>query len=193
MTSLSPALLLAWDLAAHEASQDGRSLIAPQHVFLGVCRLADYDTLEPLVELGYQRAEAQQILPELAHLMDVFRGLGIDPVRLRRDLRERPTGKINWWSGWASSAPKTDAFADRPRVIHRSAESRLLFTQADQLAGAQNAKATTTVLHLLVAMLEGEGSSIPALLRPQDIPIDALTRAARDRLDRLSSTRPHRA
>jgi hypothetical protein len=186
VTSLSPALLLAWDLAAHEAGQDGRSLIAPQHVFLGVCRLADYDTLEPLLELGYQRAEAQQILPELTHLMDVFRGLAIDPVRLRRDLRERPTGKINWWSGWASSSPKTNTFADRPRVIHRSAESRLLFTQADQLAGAQDAKSTTTVLHLLLAMLEGEGSSIPALLRPQDIPIDALTRAARDRLVRLT-------
>jgi hypothetical protein len=34
-------------------------------------------------------------------------------------------------------------------------------------------------------MLEGEGSSIPALLRPQSIPMDDLARAARERLARL--------
>lgn len=174
MTNLSPALLLAWDLAASEAATANRSLIDPEHLMLGLLRLADFETVEPLTEVGYQAEEARAIVPEINRLIAIFQTLNLDPVLLRRDLRERKTGKLPLLS-W-NTGPLTRRTTDRepPKVLHRSTESRLVFTYADELTRRTDVNGLTTLVHLLWALLKSPHSHVGAWLRAQHVDVEAL-------------------
>lgn len=178
MTNLSPALLLAWDLAATEAATANRSFIDPEHLMLGLLRLADFETAETLTEIGYQAEEARSIVPEIERLLGIFATLRLDPVLLRRDLRERKTGKLpllNWNTGPLGGRRPTDR--EPPKVLHRSTESRLVFTFADELTRRVSPEGTTTLVHLLLALLRSPHSHVGAWLRAQHVDVEALLNA----------------
>jgi len=182
VTNLSPALLLAWDLAATEAATANRSFIDPEHLMLGLLRLADYETPETLTEIGYQTEEARAIVPEITRLLHIFTTLKLDPVLLRRDLRERKTGKLpllNWNTG---PLPRRGSDREPPKVLHRSTESRLVFTFADDLTRRADPQGTTTLVHLLLALLRSPHSHVGAWLRAQHVDVEALLMTTQDSL-----------
>ncbi len=174
VTNLSPALLLAWDLAATEAATANRSLIDPEHLMLGLLRLADFETHETLTELGYQTDEARAIVPEVRRLMGIFAALKLDPVLLRRDLRERKTGKLPLMGWNTGPLPRRTIDREPPKVLHRSTESRLVFTYADELTRRADVNGLTTLVHLLWALLKSPHSHVGAWLRAQHVDVEAL-------------------
>lgn len=177
VTTLSPALLLAWDLAASEAATANRSFIDPEHLMLGLLRLADYETTESLTELGYQRDEAGIILPDIVHMLEIFKSLRLDPVLLRRDLRERKTGKLPLLSWNTGPLQRRSAEREPPKVLHRSTESRLVFTYADEHTRRADVAGTTTLVHLLWALLTSPHSHVASWLRAQHVDVEALLAA----------------
>lgn len=182
MTNLSPALLLAWDLAASEAATANRSFIDPEHLMLGLLRLADYETPETLTEIGYQTEEARAIVPEIQRLLRIFATLRLDPVLLRRDLRERKTGKLPLLGWNTGPLQRRQSDHEPPKVLHRSTESRLVFTYADEMTRRSGMEGTTTLVHLLWALLRSPHSHVGAWLRSQHVDVEALLNATQTML-----------
>ena len=179
MATLSPALLLAWDIAANEAANARQALIEPTHLFIGVCKLEDFSSTTALLNLGYSQADAESMRPEIEALVTVFYQFGLSPTTLRRDLRlRRNTGMLNMLSGWTTGMLRPPA--ERPAettVIHRSQASRVVFARADELA-LINGSFSTGPSHLLAALLEDTQSPVAAWLRKHQVDQDALRQAA---------------
>lgn len=179
MTSLSPALLLAWDIAANEAAQARQSVIEPTHLFIGLCKLEDFTSVTALINLGYTQTEAETMQPDIEALITVFYQFGLSPTALRRELRtRRGTGMLNMLSGWTTGMlrPPTQEKTESS-VIHRSQSSRIAFARADELA-LMHGSFATGVAHLLAALLEEAQSPAVIWLRKHQVDPDALRQAA---------------
>jgi ATP-dependent Clp protease ATP-binding subunit ClpA len=177
VSSPSPALLLAWDIAANEAANARQQYIEPEHLFIGLCKLDDFTSATSLVELGYEQSEAEEMQPEIELLIALFYRLGLNPVHLRREMRQRKTtGVLKVLSGWTTGILRP---ANRPSngVIHRSAASRVLFSRADEFALMTGSR-TTTIIHLLAAMLDDPQGSVNLWLQKQGVDVNAVKEAA---------------
>jgi ATP-dependent Clp protease ATP-binding subunit ClpA len=179
VTSLSPALLLAWDIAANEAAHARQALIEPAHLFIGLCKLEDFTSVTALINLGYTQAEAETMQPDIEALITVFYQFGLSPTTLRRELRtRRGTGMLNMLSGWTTGMLRPSAQEKtESSVIHRSQASRLVFGRADELA-LMHGSFSTGVAHLLAALLEDAQSPAVVWLRKHQVDSDALRQAA---------------
>lgn len=179
MASLSPTLLLAWDIAANEAAYARQTAIEPTHLFIGLCKLEDFASVTALMNLGYGQAEAEAMRPEIEALVTVFYQFGLSPTTIRRELRaRRGTGMLNMLSGWTTGIlrPPPDKPAEAT-VIHRSQTSRVAFARADELA-LMHGSFATGVIHLTAALLEDAQSPIVAWLRKHQVDPEALRQAA---------------
>jgi hypothetical protein len=179
VSSLSPALLLAWDIAANEAAYARQTLIEPAHLFIGLCKLEDFTSVTALINLGYTQAEAEAMQPEIETLITVFYQFGLSPTTLRRELRtRRGTGMLNMLSGWTTGMLRPPAQENsESSVIHRSQTSRIAFARADELA-LMHGSFATGVSHLLAALLEDAQSPAVVWLRKHQVDADALRQAA---------------
>lgn len=186
MASLSPALLLAWDIAASEAAYARQPAIEPMHLFISLCKLEDFSSVTALLHLGYVQAEAELIHPEIDALVTVFYQYGLNPTMARRELRQRRgTGVLNRISGWTTGLLRPPApESGSGQVIHRSQASRLIFARADELALLHGSFATGLV-HLLGALLENKPGDYVTWLSQHHIDPAALSAAALNAHPRL--------
>ena len=139
MKNLSIGSALAWQIAALEAGAAHHQYIDKEHVLIGILSLEKkikYDLEKSGVEA------AQEIQVEYRSLLDLLGGFGIDPAKLRRDIRQR-MGKGN--------------YRHIEKTIHRSEACKKVFERANELA--TNSK-EITCLHFLAAILEEPGSII---------------------------------
>ena len=179
MTNLSPALLLTWDIAANEAAYAKQTLIEPEHLFIGLCKLEDFSTATALIDLGYDQTEAETMRPEIETIATLFYRFGLSPTQLRRELRhKKSTGVLNRINGLATGLlnPAPPPPSTETTVIHRSTPSRVAFVRADEFALAAGS-ALTTPAHLLAALLDDANGSLATWLRKHADP-EALKQAA---------------
>jgi hypothetical protein len=174
----SQTLLLAWEIAASEASNARSPYIEPEHFFIGVCKLQDYGTLPRLRELGYDPQAAERIQPEIETLARLFYSFGIDPVTLRREIRSgKGTGILRRLGGLTTGTLRLGRPQSDDGLMHRSTQSRQIFARAIQIA--EGAETTIlTVAHLLAALLDHAPGSFIILLQQRQVNVPALRAAA---------------
>lgn len=181
MATLSSAVLLAWDIAANEAAHARQSLIEPTQLFIGLCKLEDFASATALTHLGYSQAEAEAMQPEIEAVVTLFYQHGISPATMRRELRaRRNTGMLDRLGGWTTGIlqPPAEKTSDAA-VIHRSQASRVVFARADELA-LMHGSFSTSVTHLMAALLDDRQSPVAAWLQKHQIDPAALRQAALD-------------
>jgi len=149
---LSPAVSLAWRLAANEALRSGHSLIEPEHLFLGACSLdkalAGEHSLSPEA-ISATRQEWET-------LASVMRSVRCDPISLRRRLRSRFSG---------ASDPIPAASDTR---ISRSTSSRHAFALA--AASARDHRAPFVgLMPFCAALLDQSNTSLLAMLEAEGV------------------------
>lgn len=165
MTNFSMPLLLAWDIAANEAGQARSRMIEPEHLFIGLCKLEDFATITPLIDLGYDAADAEVMQPEIGALNAVFYQFNLSPATLRRELRHRKsTGMLSLINSLGTGILRPSGQEGDSVVIHRSPASKAAFGRAGEFA-AICGSANVSVLHLLAALLDPPDSSLSVWLR----------------------------
>ena len=152
----SPALSVVLYLAQRETLASRFPQIQPLHLLLGILKFADLDLKEalgsdpPLLQ--------QQVLEEQRAIQSDLIVQNLQPTLLRRALRNR--------LGRGSGRP-----ADG--VLHRSPQTKALFSQAEDLARREQA-ANVSPRHFLKLLLEQESPDTP----PQPPPGETLLKEA---------------
>lgn len=169
MSDYTLCVALTWQIAAEEAAGARQEYIEPEHLFIGLCKLVGFTQPEELRRLGLPDSEAAPVKAEIETLQGLFARFNVDPVNTRRELRQRKaTGILGL------------KIFDRPRegrIIHRSPQTRQVFTRATELARDANAP-MTTVTHLLGALLDHPNLAVPAWLRKKNVDVVGLKQAA---------------
>jgi len=160
MPDFSIGLDYAWRTAANEAARTRHEFIEPEHLFVGVCKLANLLSLKDWNDIEIPRDAAAALKAEAEAIAAVFLKVGHDRTALYRDVRRR-LGDGN--------------FTDKGRKkISRSPASRLIFERAGKLA--VNAPVVTS-LHLLLALIETPATRIAAALAEKPPGAEALKQA----------------
>ncbi len=172
MTTYSPTLIFAWDIAAGEAANANSPFIEPEHLFIGLCKLEDFASVSSLRDLGFKPAQAETMQPEIESVLAPFYRLGLSPTNLRRLLRKKKTtGILGRLGGWTTGTLRTSGSAENG-VIHRSPRSRHVFARAESLANAEKARETASV-HLLIALLEDATGGLGPWLEKHEVDVSA--------------------
>jgi len=141
MTDFSMGVIVIWQLAAQEAGDAQFAVIEPGHLLVAIARGTDLRH-----EDAMPREEAWRIPAIEKDLVDVrkfFSSAHLDPVAFRRALRAQ--------IGQGTGAPHDG-------VIHRSVETKTLFSRSEAVAKMSHAK-EVCIIHLLYALLELEHGS----------------------------------
>jgi hypothetical protein len=139
MKDISIGLEFAWQIAAVEAAYGRYEFIEPEHLFIGLCKIASISQLADWgnPELPENLANAFKAESEaLAALFAVFQ---LDHVTLYRNVRRRK-GQSD--------------FEHKQKKISRSSASRAVFDRAKDLAKDSMA---VNLLHLLASLLDVSG------------------------------------
>jgi ATP-dependent Clp protease ATP-binding subunit ClpC len=145
MPKYSDGLILAWQLAAYEAGAASSASIEPGHFFVSLCKMCDLP-LEDVLDGSSKGAVERKIAAieaEVNELKSVFGKIGLDPKRFRRSLRAQLQGE--------------DGERPSDGVMHRSSQSRRLFSRAERMC-SDDACRVVGMLHLLRAIGEVEGA-----------------------------------
>ena len=134
----STSLFLVWRVAEFEARHAKASMIEPNHLLLGLCKVVDLDLPEFVSKDDPDRNETlEELLREVRRLRTVFRTAGLDAKTFRRKLRR-------------SSPERRFALAESER-LHRSSAAKEIFSAAEQFA--QVGSNVVYPVHLLYAVL----------------------------------------
>jgi ATP-dependent Clp protease ATP-binding subunit ClpC len=180
MPNISIGLDFAWQIAVIEAAHGRHEFIEPEHLFIGVCKVANLLQLADWSRLGLPDDAASLLEAEAKSLASLFDQFHPDHVALYREVRQRK-GR--------------GGFEREQNSIHRSTASRAAFDRADKLA--TDAPAVTT-LHLLAAMLDETDGGVAAILREKGVDISSFQSAALEALpagpeeSKDKAVRPHR-
>ena len=147
MPTFSIGLDYAWQTAANEAAAGKHEFIEPEHLFVGVCKLANLLSPKDWADLGLGHDDTAALKAEAETVSSVFLQASHDRISLYRDVRQR--------IGIGSFSDKNR------RKISRSPVSRLLFEKAAKFASGA---LVVTSLHLLLTLLEAKGTKITAAL-----------------------------
>jgi hypothetical protein len=158
---MTPALALAWDLAAREAVRTRHEVIQPVHLLLGLLKLESLSNSPNLLNGMVPERQVSLASSEINALMATFGRHGIRPVTHRRELRSAVTLK--------SSLP----YNRKPEGMHRSMESRKIFERASAITEQQSLP-FMTCFHLLVALLEPREGLSWVFLIGKDVNCDRL-------------------
>lgn len=148
--ALSIGATAAWQLAVWEAVWTKYQYVVNEHL---LCAVFSLQKLLDAENLNLDDAARDALEDEQNDLLDVLRASGIDPVQFRRRLRV--------------AMPKGN-FEHTDKVVHRSAECKLVFS--DAAAFAVRAR-EVNCLHLLAAIMRNPGSAIASVLA--ELKIDA--------------------
>lgn len=176
MPTHSAALGLTWQIAALEALYAKHEFIEPQHLFIGLCKLEDITTPKRLLgRLALTETRFGPIQAEVEKLLKLFSHFGLDPVTLRRELRQRKgTADLNMPD-------------DERRTMHRSPESREVFKLAEAMV-QQSGASEVNVLHLLAALVSRPRSPVVNWLCAKKIDLDAFREAVLREVSTVAST-----
>ena len=154
MPEPSHAVVLAWRIAAHEATSARHQFIEKEHILIGICGLEK--VLTPgAVEEGLDPHLEQALRIEVDAVKEMLKQCELDATRLRRALR-KALGK--------------GSYRHAEEVIHRSEACKSYFNRAEELTAQAGADEVTCV-HLLVAIVERPGECITRTL--VDLGVDA--------------------
>lgn len=146
---LSPAVSLAWQIAANEALRSGHAFIEPEHLFLGVCSLDKALTSEPPLSPELLAATRQ----EWEILTSALRSADCDAVSLRRKLRAHLGGE-------APGVPESK--------ISRSTLSRQAFARAAELARDHRAP-SVGIVQLCASLLDDSNQALLGSLQSEGV------------------------
>ncbi|MES9991871.1 MAG: ATP-dependent Clp protease ATP-binding subunit [Candidatus Thiodiazotropha sp.] len=161
MSDQSIGVHFAWLTAASEAMYGCYACIEPPHLFIGLCSLEKILASDELLKLPNAEQTRLALKSEWNLVTACFQQLGLDPTRLRRELRER-----------LDDQGIEHAEGD---VIHRSAQSRQVFARAMDCASTRGLS-VLGVMDLLVALLDEE--IVVSLLRNKGVNIPLLREQA---------------
>jgi ATP-dependent Clp protease ATP-binding subunit ClpC len=140
MKPLAVSAEIAWQFAANEAGASAYPFIEREHLFIGICSLAKASDSALLATLA---PDDRQALDVHVRALDVmWKGQGVDPVELRRQVR---------------AALGRGSYDHQGRPVSRSPQVRQIFERAEALA---KASPELTALHLLQALLESPGERV---------------------------------
>jgi len=171
---LSPGLMLAYQTSANEAAYGQHKFIKKEHIFIGLCKVADL--LRPEImqqaDIGLDMEIARQ---ELEKLEGFFISFKIDKKHLRRRLR--------------AIVGKGD-YKHTEESIHRSDDCKRYFVKADDLASSQKS-ISVDVFHMLAVILEKPGDLILKGLNEISVNIEELRKAVIKIIQERKSEQPH--
>ena len=149
----SPSIEVVMSLAANEAVAGMFREIEIEHLVMGILKYSEMDleVLRNVVNLG---PTLDLIQEELAELRDILAGRGLNPTKLRRDLRQVRG------VGGRPAAPGS--------IMHRTQATRRIFLLAEQDAAGQG-KTFLTSAHLLKACLDHPSSVLAGLIDPREL------------------------
>lgn len=132
---LSVSLELVWQLAAREAIAGEFAEIEPEHMFMAVLKFSEMPS-QGMANLGIAPEVATLLSSDVEAVRQELESCSIDSTQVRRKLRTL-LGK--------GGAPYSGG------AMHRSPDSRTLFTTAATLA-AETRSSTMTAVHILKAL-----------------------------------------
>ncbi len=141
---LSPAAVLAWKIAMHEALLAGSEFLEKEHLLIGLYSLEKVIRLDDLVR---NVPVAQKVLHEKDMLDLSLKKTHLDAASIRHKLR------------------RTLSQGGKPvnvKVVHRSSDCRKYFDRAAKLANGNE----ITCIHLLNAIFENPGPRILNIIEP---------------------------
>lgn len=151
MSELTPAAVLAWEIAAAEAAAGRHAAIDKAHVLIGICSLEDAAGLP----------EGNEIISEQRRVSKLLARLGLRAEDLRFALRSHLT------RGSRIHAAGT--------VLNRTEGCRAAFGRAQELALPGD---SASCLHLLAALCERSDPVLDPLLRDAGVRPEAVARLA---------------
>ncbi len=159
MPELSPGLRLAWSIAQVEARKARSDLIEPEHLFIGICKVAN--ALDVTDWSRVPEARRANLLAEAKRVFDVFQQARVERVDLYRTIRRlRKLGS---------------AVHPEKQAISRSETSRAAFAAAIEFAGTRK---QVDSLDLLGAVLTPRSEALAGLLTQLGVDIGRLKTAA---------------
>jgi adenylate cyclase len=151
MPDFSPALELAWQIAADEALQLGSPLLEPHHLLIGVCSVEKALNASSGTRPAWSESKLESAAQEFQAWAECLAETGTDCLALRRTVRRLATSTIG-----PSSDPTTK--------IRRSSASHDVFARAIVLSTADGSE-NTNLLHLAAALFEKPQEKIDAALQ----------------------------
>jgi len=146
MAKLSPAALLAWQIAASEAAVARHPTIEREHLLIGLCSLSK--TIGFVRFVKTEGLPIEEIRAEGDRIEEILVAQGITSTTFRRGVRSR-------------LRPGRTKTTDQ--VLHRSESCREIFRKANQLAEAAGEE-DTGAEHLLAAVLSDPGPILSAAM-----------------------------
>ena len=138
---ISPAVLLAWTIAAEEAASNDWKLIEPEHILIGILSLEKLDR-SLCRQMGLQGQTVDMAISEMDSVNEWTYALGINATKFRRLLRNLlGKGEYRW--------QKTDKRA----IVHRSMQTKAIFQYAEKIANIQEAN-SLGLFNLISAIAE---------------------------------------
>ena len=172
MTDFSIGIDYGWQAAANEAVRTQHEFIEPEHLFVGICKLGHLASLNDWSEIGIPADARTALKAEAKAVAAVFQQTTHDRTALYRDVRKR------LGAGTYSKKGR--------KAISRSPECRLLFERARRLASDAD---FVSSLHLLLALVEAQGTGIAAALAERPPGAEALKKVILDRISPSPSPR----
>ncbi|UCC81078.1 MAG: ATP-dependent Clp protease ATP-binding subunit [Candidatus Zixiibacteriota bacterium] len=144
MSQLSKGTAIIWQLAAGEAADAGHEFIEREHIFIGICKAGDLLSTDLIHQLEISPIDAENIHPELDHIVRILESFGLNRIQIRRHLL-------------SLMEPGEHRYDEE--VIHRSARCAQLFEQALRISNYYN-NPMVQPIHILSALLEEPGEKI---------------------------------
>lgn len=163
MIGYSPAVTLAWQIAAMETARAGYECIDADHVMIGLLKVGEILDSEALAHAGLEMSEADLALleKELSPIEESLAACHLDRTELRRLVRKL-AGK--------------GSYIHRERVVHRSDACRMLFSRAKAIA-EERFSGTVKGSYLFEAILEVPGDAVNKAFAHFKVDIQALKSA----------------
>ena len=161
MPNISIGLDFAWQIATVEAVHGRHQFIEPEHLLIGVCKVASLAQVDDWRELQLPKNLTEALKAEAEAVAGVFDKFQLDHVALYREVRQRK-GRGN-------------AEHNQGKSISRSPASKAVFTRAAELAADSLA---ATSLHLLAVLLDDADGIIATVLKERTADINAVQAAA---------------
>ena len=163
--NLSPAVKLAWQLAAQEALAARKEEIGPVQMFCAITKLADLLNSPDIVLKVMTHSEVDLARTEVAAALTPLSDQRIELTAFRRALRARV--------GLGQREPDSQAALSRSSIL------KTLFDRAQILSGGHET-AVVSVRHLLAAMLDDRNLLVTSVLHEHRVNVEAVLQRLRN-------------
>ena len=153
---------LSYQLSVIETAASNHQFITPDHLFNGVTKLEDFNHPDALRQIGIPPEMVDPCMAEVTPLVALFNQFGLSPREARRAMRG-----MYGDGGYRHS---------RNEAVSRTDESRAAFDRAGAIAHEKGAPAIAAQ-HLLIALLEIEGTYMRQLFEEMQVDIEAFREA----------------